>query len=180
MLLGMLGLSHSFISALIFDKHQLHHQQQRKQSPAAEMTLQAIYEAIIAAKLPREKVIKHNVINREGFGEVYDGIYNGQRVVIRILLPERKHTFRINAFPSEAKLMAMIDHPNIATFIGVAWESITNLCVVTSFDHAKLKVALHVVKTTFVPVNTKRDALFLHKVAICAVQREWAVIDGGA
>ncbi|RLN87724.1 hypothetical protein BBJ28_00025125, partial [Nothophytophthora sp. Chile5] len=39
-------------------------------------------EVIIAARIPREKVIVQQLINRGGFGEVYAGSYNGQRVAI--------------------------------------------------------------------------------------------------
>ncbi|GMF44190.1 unnamed protein product [Phytophthora fragariaefolia] len=123
-------------------------------------------EAIIAAKIPREKVIMEHLINRGGFGEVYAGTYNGQRVAIKTLLPERKKSLaQVNAFLSEIKLMTTLDHPHIVQFIGVAWDSLTDLCVVTEFmtidlkallekydeqrlprgfDHDKVKVALHV------------------------------------
>ncbi|RLN96651.1 hypothetical protein BBJ28_00025217, partial [Nothophytophthora sp. Chile5] len=47
-------------------------------------------EVIIAARIPREKVIVQQLINRGGYGEVYAGSYNGQRVAIKMLLPERK------------------------------------------------------------------------------------------
>ncbi|RLN71922.1 hypothetical protein BBJ28_00026213, partial [Nothophytophthora sp. Chile5] len=39
-------------------------------------------KVIIAARIPREKVIVQQLINRGGFGEVYAGSYNGQRVAI--------------------------------------------------------------------------------------------------
>ncbi|RLN54429.1 hypothetical protein BBJ29_007523 [Phytophthora kernoviae] len=101
-----------------------------------------------------------------GFGEVYAGTYNGHRVAIKMLLPERKKSIQqVNKFLSEVKLMTTLDHPHIVTFIGVAWDSLTDLCVVTEymiidlrallikfqeqhmptgFDHDKVKVALHV------------------------------------
>ncbi|KAL3664787.1 hypothetical protein V7S43_009967 [Phytophthora oleae] len=123
-------------------------------------------EAIIAARIPREKVVAERLINRGGFGEVYAGTYNGQRVAIKMLLPERKKSLtQVNAFLSEVKLMSTLDHAHIVEFIGVAWDSLTDLCVVTEymvidlkallskfeeqrmpvgFDHDKVKVALHV------------------------------------
>ncbi|KAG6586954.1 TKL/DRK protein kinase, variant [Phytophthora cinnamomi] len=123
-------------------------------------------EAIVAARIPREKVVQDRLINRGGFGEVYAGTYNGQRVAIKMLLPERKKSLaQVNAFLSEVKLMTSLDHPHIVEFVGVAWDSLTDLCVVTEymtidlkalltkfeeqrmpvgFDHDKVKVALHV------------------------------------
>ncbi|ETL78652.1 TKL/DRK protein kinase [Phytophthora nicotianae] len=123
-------------------------------------------EAIIAARIPREKVVAEHLINRGGFGEVYVGTYNGQQVAIKMLLPERKKSLtQVNAFLSEVKLMSTLDHAHIVEFIGVAWDSLTDLCVVTEymvidlkallskfeeqrmpvgFDHDKVKVALHV------------------------------------
>ncbi|KAK1946677.1 putative serine/threonine-protein kinase drkA [Phytophthora citrophthora] len=123
-------------------------------------------EAIIAARIPREKVVAERLINRGGFGEVYAGTYNGQQVAIKMLLPERKKSLtQVNAFLSEVKLMSTLDHAHIVEFIGVAWDSLTDLCVVTEymvidlkallskfeeqqmpvgFDHDKVKVALHV------------------------------------
>ncbi|KAL4150592.1 hypothetical protein PRNP1_009994 [Phytophthora ramorum] len=63
-------------------------------------------EAIIAARIPKEKVLVGRLINRGGFGEVYAGTYNGQPVAIKMLLPERKKNLaQVNAFLSEVKLM---------------------------------------------------------------------------
>lgn len=123
-------------------------------------------EAIIAARIPREKVVVERLINRGGFGEVYVGTYNGHQVAVKMLLPERKKSLtQVNAFLSEVKLMSTLDHAHIVQFVGVAWDSLTDLCVVTEymvidlkallakfeeqrmpvgFDHDKVKVALHV------------------------------------
>ncbi|OWZ01594.1 TKL/DRK protein kinase [Phytophthora megakarya] len=124
------------------------------------------HEAIIAARIPRDKVVIERLINRGGFGEVYAGSYNGLPVAIKMLLPERKKILReVDAFLSEVKLMSTLDHPRIVEFIGVAWNSLTDLCIVTEFmatdlkallsefasqglpvgfDHDKVKIALHV------------------------------------
>ncbi|KAK1946676.1 Serine/threonine-protein kinase STY17 [Phytophthora citrophthora] len=123
-------------------------------------------EVIIAARIPREKVLVDHLVNKGGFGEVYAGNYNGHAVAIKMLLPERKKSIdQVNAFLSEVKLMAVLDHPHIVTFVGVAWDSLADLCVVSEFmvidlrnllakyeqqhlpvgfDHDKVKVALHV------------------------------------
>jgi serine/threonine-protein kinase TNNI3K len=124
-------------------------------------------EVIVAARIPREKVISEVLLSRGGYGEVYRGVYNNQVVAIKTLLPEtRKNMKQINAFLAEVKLMASLEHERIVRFIGVAWDSLTDLCVVSEymeggdlrtvlsrfeesgrphgFDHDKVKIALHI------------------------------------
>ncbi|KAG1694058.1 hypothetical protein DVH05_022075 [Phytophthora capsici] len=120
-------------------------------------------EAIIAARIPREKVLLEQRISRGGYGEVFVGTFNGQRVAVKMLLPEtRKRIQSVNEFLAEVKLMASLEHPRIVEFIGVAWDSLTDLCVVSQFmeggdlrallnrypslgfDYTKVKIALHV------------------------------------
>lgn len=98
---------------------------------------------------------------------MYLGLFNQQQVAIKMLLPEmRKSVKHVNAFLTEVKLMATLDHPRIVQFVGVAWDSLTDLCVVsefmeggdlrglltryqnenhpTGFDRTKVTIALHV------------------------------------
>jgi serine/threonine-protein kinase TNNI3K len=108
------------------------------------------------------------LLSRGGYGEVYRGQFNGSIVAIKMLLPEtRKNLKQINAFLAEIKLMASLDHPRIIRFIGVAWDSLSDLCVVAEymeggdlralltqfeevqhrphgFGHEKIKIAQHV------------------------------------
>ncbi|KAL3670028.1 hypothetical protein V7S43_005398 [Phytophthora oleae] len=124
-------------------------------------------EVIATARIPREKVVVQQPINRGGGGEVYLGLFNQQQVAVKMLLPEiRKSVKHVNAFLAEVKLMATLDHPRIVQFVGVAWDSLTDLCVVsefmeggdlrelltvyekeehpTGFDRIKVTIALHV------------------------------------
>ncbi|KAL3664788.1 hypothetical protein V7S43_009968 [Phytophthora oleae] len=124
-------------------------------------------DIIVAARIPREKVTVVRLINRGGYGEVYIGSYHGKTVAVKMLLPETKKTMsQVNAFLSEVKLMASLDHPRIVSFIGVAWDQLIDICVVSEymaggdlkallteyendghpvgFDHVKVKIALHV------------------------------------
>ncbi|KAF1317273.1 Gpn-loop gtpase 1, partial [Globisporangium splendens] len=91
-------------------------------------------ETIIALRIPLEKIAFTSLINRGGFGEVHLGTYREQRVAIKKLLPEsRRDLDEINAFLREAKMMASLDHPHVIQFIGVAWDSLTDLCVVSEY-----------------------------------------------
>ncbi|RLN61329.1 hypothetical protein BBP00_00005466 [Phytophthora kernoviae] len=105
--------------------------------------------------------------SRGGFGEVYAGNYNGQHVAVKMLSPEiRGDINHVNKFLAEAKITAIMDHPRIVHFIGVAWDSLSDLCVVVEYmeggdlrtllagyetmkhpvgiDHKKTIIALHV------------------------------------
>ncbi|KAG1711893.1 hypothetical protein DVH05_009132 [Phytophthora capsici] len=124
-------------------------------------------EVIATARIPREKVVIEEMISRGGGGEVYLGLFNQQQVAVKMLLPEMRKSVRyVNAFLAEVKLMATLDHPRIVQFVGVAWDSLTDLCVVsefmeggdlrallvkyekenhpTGFDKTKVTIALHV------------------------------------
>lgn len=91
-------------------------------------------EIIITARVPREKVIVQDLISRGGYGEVYSGMFNDEPVAIKMLLPEmRKSISHLNAFLAEVKLMASLNHERIVQFVGVAWDSLTDLCVLSEF-----------------------------------------------
>ncbi|GLE06146.1 hypothetical protein PINS_up015357 [Pythium insidiosum] len=124
-------------------------------------------DAITAARIPLEKVSLGTLVNRGAFGEVYRGSYKGETVAIKRLVPERRKNLKqIDSFLAEVKLMISMEHERIVRFIGVAWDSLTDLCVVTEFmeggdlrtlladfdqngrahgfDTMKVKIALHV------------------------------------
>ncbi|KAG7389072.1 hypothetical protein PHYPSEUDO_011341 [Phytophthora pseudosyringae] len=91
-------------------------------------------EVIATARIPREKVVAQRHLCRGGGGEVYLGLFNQQQVAIKMLLPDtRKSVKHVNAFLAEVKLMATLDHPRIVKFVGVAWDSLTDLCVASEF-----------------------------------------------
>ncbi|CAI5703828.1 hypothetical protein KXD40_002592 [Peronospora effusa] len=124
-------------------------------------------EIIVTARVPREKILVQDLISRGGYGEVYVGLFNGERVAVKMLLPEmRKSISHLNDFLAEVKLMATLNHERIVHFVGVAWDSLTDLCVLSEymeggdlrtllkncedehtplgFDRSKATIALHV------------------------------------
>ncbi|KAG1705755.1 hypothetical protein DVH05_003506 [Phytophthora capsici] len=124
-------------------------------------------EVIISNRIPREKVKTLKLISRGAFGEVYTGLYNDDQVAVKMLLPNTRRDMKmVNEFLAEAKLTATMDHPRIVSFIGVAWDSFSDLCVVlefmdggdlrsllntyersghtVGFDREKVTIALHV------------------------------------
>lgn len=91
-------------------------------------------DQILAVRIPREKVMVDRLLSRGGFGEIYCGRYNGEPVAIKMLLKSaRKDMRQVEGFLSEAKLMAALEHPNIVQLVGVAWDSLTDLCLVLEF-----------------------------------------------
>ncbi|KAK1938913.1 Mitogen-activated protein kinase kinase kinase 11 [Phytophthora citrophthora] len=91
-------------------------------------------DQIIAVRIPREKVILQGLLSRGGFGEVYAGTFDNERVAVKVLLSDsRKDIRQVESFLTEAKMMAELDHPRIVRLIGVAWDSLTDLCVVLDF-----------------------------------------------
>lgn len=91
-------------------------------------------EVIIGSRVDRQKVVVETLISRGGCGEVYKGKFNGVDVAVKMLLPEtRRNLKHVNMFLAEVKLMAVLDHPCIVAYVGVAWESLNDLCVLSEY-----------------------------------------------
>ncbi|EEY63653.1 protein kinase, putative [Phytophthora infestans T30-4] len=89
---------------------------------------------ILASRVSTDGIELGAIIGRGAFGEVYRGRYRGQDVAVKTLVPEkRKDMEYIEALLSEVKLMATMEHPNIVQFIGVAWESLSDLYCLIEF-----------------------------------------------
>ncbi|RLN83142.1 hypothetical protein BBJ28_00026925, partial [Nothophytophthora sp. Chile5] len=102
-------------------------------------------DAIVTARVPRDRVRVDMLISRGAFGEVYSGLYDNQQVAIKMLLPETRKSVRdVNNFLAEAKMTAGMDHPRIVSFIGVAWNALSDLCVVLEYmDGGDLRTLLN-------------------------------------
>ncbi|KAG4241746.1 hypothetical protein PC116_g10321 [Phytophthora cactorum] len=91
-------------------------------------------DIITANRIPREKVRIVNLISRGAYGEVYTGLFHDHQVAVKMLLPSTRRDIRlVNDFLAEAKLTASMEHPRIAACIGIAWDSLSDLCVVLEF-----------------------------------------------
>ncbi|POM70597.1 TKL protein kinase [Phytophthora palmivora] len=102
-------------------------------------------EIIVAKRIPRDKVHIKNLLSRGAYGEVYSGLFNGWQVAVKMLLPvTRTNLQHVNEFLAEAKMTATMDHPHIVSFVGVAWDSLSDLCVVLEFvDGGDLRMLLN-------------------------------------
>ncbi|CAH0482822.1 unnamed protein product [Peronospora belbahrii] len=101
-------------------------------------------DAIVAARIPMNRIKIGDVVSRGGYGEVLRGVYEDQDVAIKRLLPDTKADLsKIEAFLAEVKLQATLKHERIVRFLGVAWDSFTDLCVVSEFmDGGDLRALL--------------------------------------
>ncbi|KAG2779913.1 hypothetical protein PC116_g14480 [Phytophthora cactorum] len=102
-------------------------------------------EAILEARVPREKVMIQQLISRGGYGEMYLGMFNGQQVAVKMLLPEtRKSKANRITFLTEVKLVAVLEHPRIVHLVGIAWDSPNDLCALMEFmDDGDLRAHLN-------------------------------------
>ncbi|KAG2764205.1 hypothetical protein Pcac1_g24179 [Phytophthora cactorum] len=142
-------------------------------------------DIITAMRIPLEKLTKGKLLNKGGYGMVYRGSYRGEAVAIKTLLPEQRKTLaQINSFLSEIKIMAALEHPRVVRLIGVAWDSLADLCSVAEcmeggdlrtllnhfeyhecrphgFDLDKARIALHVAHS--LTYLHSLDPLVLHR-----------------
>eukprot|EP00644_Phytophthora_capsici_P007732 jgi/Phyca11/11066/fgenesh1_pm.PHYCAscaffold_61_\ len=123
-------------------------------------------DVITTKRISRDKVVVKKLVSRGAYGEVYKGIYNRQEVAVKMLLPSTRGNLQhVNDFLAEAKLTATMDHPHIVTFIGVAWDSLSDMCVVLEFmDGGDLRTLLNSYEATKRPVgfDKQKATIALH------------------
>ncbi|KAK1931053.1 putative serine/threonine-protein kinase [Phytophthora citrophthora] len=114
---------------------------------------------ITAKRVPRDKVKVKKLLSRGAYGEVYTGVFNGQQVAVKMLLASTRGNLQhVTDFLTEAKLTASMDHPHIVTFVGVAWDSLSDLCVILEFmDGGDLRSLLNKYEATKHPVGVDRE-----------------------
>lgn len=74
-----------------------------------------------------------SIIGQGNVGEVYEGVYGGQRVAIKKLLGNwAENTDMVERFKDEILLMSSMHHPNVLNFIGAVMDvEAGNMCLVT-------------------------------------------------
>ncbi|GLE06496.1 hypothetical protein PINS_up015743 [Pythium insidiosum] len=124
-------------------------------------------ETLLATRIPLQELKVGKKVSRGAYGDVYKGVYNGEVVAIKVLTEsKRRNLAELDKFAQEARFMALLQHEHIARFIGAAWNSPSQLCIVTEylgggdlrtllqqyltegrpegFSPKKIKIALHV------------------------------------
>ncbi|RLN61336.1 hypothetical protein BBP00_00005461 [Phytophthora kernoviae] len=112
-------------------------------------------DIITAKRIPRDKVLTDKLISRGSFGEVYSGVYNNQKVAVKMLPAATcSNLEQVTDFLLEAKMTATLEHPHIVSFVGVAWDSLSDLCVVLEcMDGGELRTLLDKYEVTKHPVG---------------------------
>eukprot|EP00644_Phytophthora_capsici_P002565 jgi/Phyca11/106045/e_gw1.11.157.1 len=157
------------VALAVSDKHENEERYAPDMSPRSNQRSTVCEDdAILSSRIPRDSVFVEDLIGRGGYGEVYKGMYDGRAVAVKMLFPEtRKSTRHVTEFLTEVKMMTVMDHPRVVEFVGVSWNNLMDLCVVTEFmaggdlrawlndradnaapvgfDFTKVKIATHVV-----------------------------------
>ncbi|OWZ20339.1 TKL protein kinase [Phytophthora megakarya] len=100
---------------------------------------------IITNRLDHKLLKMGKCLSKGGFGLVFLGEYNGRRVAIKKIRPDRSvTTAEIEMFLKEIIMMAVLYHPRIVEFVGVAWDNLRHLAAVTEFmDNGDLRDVLY-------------------------------------
>ncbi|KAI9981911.1 hypothetical protein PInf_009691 [Phytophthora infestans] len=85
-------------------------------------------------RIPFDSLSLTRALSKGAYGEVWIGEYDGQQVAIKKLFSGRDHKAEeVEAFAKEIELTARLAHPNIVSFVGVAWNTLTNLIMALEF-----------------------------------------------
>lgn len=89
--------------------------------------------------------------------------FNRHQVAIKMLLPStRTNLQHVNTFLAEAKITAAMEHPHIVRFIGVAWDSLSDLCVSLEFmNGGDLRALLNTYEASNHPVGFDRQKVII-------------------
>ncbi|KAL3660816.1 hypothetical protein V7S43_014218 [Phytophthora oleae] len=85
-------------------------------------------------RIPFDSLTFERALSKGVNGEVWLGRHQGQNVAIkRLLQTNTHHADEVEEFAREIELSASLSHPNIISFIGVAWSTLDNLVMVLDF-----------------------------------------------
>ncbi|RLN97441.1 hypothetical protein BBJ28_00017999 [Nothophytophthora sp. Chile5] len=87
-----------------------------------------------AKRVPMEQLHFQRQLATGAFGEIWLCELESSEVAVKRLLKSRKQTFDdVQAFMDEIQLTASLNHPNVVTFLGVAWTTLENVCMVMEY-----------------------------------------------
>ncbi|RLN95424.1 hypothetical protein BBJ28_00003485 [Nothophytophthora sp. Chile5] len=92
-------------------------------------------DAKIASKrIAYDCLVFEKMLARGASGEVWRATFGSQVVAIKQLLPEKRQDEEIVArFAQEVRLAAALEHPNIVRFVGLSWNRVCDMCIVSEF-----------------------------------------------
>ncbi|GMF26409.1 unnamed protein product [Phytophthora fragariaefolia] len=91
-------------------------------------------ECLVGKRIAVEKLVFEKALSKGASGEVWICEYAGRKVAAKRLLQTKTHKAKeVHEFALEIELNAHLEHPNIGTFIGVAWNRLNNLTMVSEY-----------------------------------------------
>ncbi|KAG3163369.1 hypothetical protein PI126_g5570 [Phytophthora idaei] len=96
-------------------------------------------------RIPYENLLFQTELSKGASGEVWICRYGGQQVAVKKLLHTKDQKAEdVQVFAEEIELTASLLHPHIVKFIGVAWNSLSNLSMVLEYvPRGNLRDYLH-------------------------------------
>ncbi|POM59048.1 Protein kinase [Phytophthora palmivora] len=100
---------------------------------------------ITSKRIAYDSLTFDKLIARGASGEVWRGTCGSQIVAIKQLLPEKRHDENnVMLFSNEVRLASSLEHPNIVRFVGLSWNRVCDLCIVSEFmEQGDLSVLLN-------------------------------------
>lgn len=120
-----------------------------------------IDEDINSIRIPRELITIHRLLCSGSYTEVFLGTYHDGHVAVKMLLPETRRSMdHVEALLTEVKIMATMDHPHIVTLVGVAWDVLADICMVSEYmEGGDLRALLASYETESYPHGFDRQKL---------------------
>ncbi|EEY67485.1 protein kinase [Phytophthora infestans T30-4] len=85
-------------------------------------------EYLVGKRLPYDSIVFKRALSKGANGEVWQCEYQNEQIAVKRLLQHHNHhAHEVEEFAKEIELSASLNHPNIVTFVGVAWNSLNNL-----------------------------------------------------
>ncbi|KAG7384808.1 hypothetical protein PHYPSEUDO_002194 [Phytophthora pseudosyringae] len=116
-------------------------------SPNSSRTLQILRGSnhLQSKRIPYEALAFERLLSRGASGEIWVCEHNGAKVAAKRLRQSADlKADKVQAFAEEIELTASLRHPNIVEFIGVAWNSLSNLIMLIElFPSGSLQDFLH-------------------------------------
>ncbi|ETO65931.1 TKL/DRK protein kinase [Phytophthora nicotianae P1976] len=111
-------------------------------------------------RIPYDSLVFQTELSKGASGEVWICRYGGQEVAVKKLLHIRDQKAEdVQVFAEEIELTASLIHPHIVKFIGVAWNSLSNLSLVLEYvPRGNLRDYLH---TNSDILSWARDRIFM-------------------
>ncbi|TMW58368.1 hypothetical protein Poli38472_009927 [Pythium oligandrum] len=91
-------------------------------------------QSLIKYRIPTNEITLQRALAKGGFGIVYLASYQSQDVVVKKILPEKSSDDRhLKAFLDEIKLCSTLNHAKIIKFIGVSWNTLSDIAVIMEY-----------------------------------------------